>query len=192
MEYSVSQIKYPVTFAFEAARKRKRKVTIVDKANVLDTSRLWRKVAQSIAKKYSDVTMEFMFVDNASMQIIKNPAHFDVIVTENLFGDILTDEASAIIGSIGMTPSASLGKKYALYEPMHGSAPKYAGKNVINPIATILSTAMMLEYSFNLPEESKAIYKAVNKVLEKGYGTKDISNNPITTSEMGDKISELI
>lgn len=190
--YTKEEITRISKFAFELARKRNKRVTVVDKANVLETSRLWRETVGELAKNYSDVTLDFMFVDNAAMQLIKKPSSFDVILTENMFGDILTDEASVITGSIGMLPSASIGEKTSLYEPIHGSYPKAAGKNTANPIGTILSAAMMLEYSFGLKKEAKAIETAVQKAISLGFGTKDISENPLTTSEMGDKIAGLI
>lgn len=169
------------------------KITVVDKANVLETSRLWRETIQQLAIKHQQLTIEFMYVDNAAMQIIKNPRQFDVILTENMFGDILSDEASVIAGSIGMLPSASIGDKVALYEPIHGSFSKAARKNTANPIGSILSAAMMLDYSFGLKKESKAVYNAVKKTLEKGLGTKDIIvNNPLSTSELGNAIINFI
>lgn len=188
-EYSKEEIERVARFAFELAIKRRKKLTVVDKANVLETSRLWRETVQDLSKNYEDVELEFMYVDNAAMQIIKNPSYFDVILTENMFGDILTDEAAVIVGSIGMIPSASIGKKKALYEPIHGSYPKAAGKNIANPIGAILSAAMMLEYSFNLKKESQIIFEAIKRVLEKGYGTKDIvKDNFLSTNEIGEKI----
>ncbi|QQS43896.1 3-isopropylmalate dehydrogenase [Candidatus Roizmanbacteria bacterium] len=188
--YSISEITRVSKFAFELAEKRHRHLTLVDKANVLETSRLWRETVRHMSKEYPDVIVEYMFVDNASMQIIKNPSLFDVILTENMFGDILTDEASVITGSIGMLPSASIGEKTSLYEPIHGSYPKAAGKNSANPIGTILSAAMMLEHSFNLTEEAQAIRQAIEKTLEEGYGTKDIVlDSPLGTQEMAEKIA---
>ncbi|MBI2430540.1 MAG: 3-isopropylmalate dehydrogenase [Candidatus Levybacteria bacterium] len=190
--YSKEGIIRVAKFAFELARKRNKQVTLVDKANVLETSRLWRETVEELAKKYPDITVEFMFIDNAAMQIIKKPSSFDVILTENMFGDILTDEASVITGSIGMLPSASIGEKTSLYEPIHGSYPKAKGTNTANPIGTILSAAMMLDLSFGLTKEAKAIENAVEKAINQGYGTKDISDNPLSTSEIGDKIVSLI
>lgn len=191
--YSTEEILRVAKFAFELARKRKNKLTLVDKANVMETSRLWREVVQEQSKQYPNVTVDFMFVDNAAMQIIKNPKSFDVIVTDNMFGDILTDEASVITGSIGMLPSASIGIHTSLYEPIHGSYPKAKGKNTANPIGTILSSAMMLEYSFGLIKEAKEVRAAVESALRKGFGTKDIvEKNPLSTSQMGDVIAKLL
>jgi 3-isopropylmalate dehydrogenase len=188
-EYSKTEIERITKYAFQLAQKRKKKLTVVDKANVLETSRLWRETIQEMESHYEDVRVNYIFVDNASMQIIKRPSEFDVIVTENMFGDILTDEASVITGSLGMLPSASIGKKTAVYEPIHGSFPKAAGQNIANPIGSILSAAMMLEYSFGMKKESQAIYKAVEKVINQGYGTKDLNlNKTIGTKEMGEKI----
>ncbi|MBI2074754.1 MAG: 3-isopropylmalate dehydrogenase [Candidatus Levybacteria bacterium] len=187
--YSKQEIERVTKFAFELSLKRKKKVTLVDKANVLETSKLWREVVQEQSKQFNNVIIEYMFVDNASMQIIKRPTNFDVILTENMFGDILTDEASVIAGSMGLLPSASIGEKTSLYEPIHGSFPKAAGKNIANPIGSILSAAMMLEYSFNLKKESQIIAQAVTKTLEKGFGTKDIvESQPLTTSSFTDKV----
>lgn len=189
MSYSKDEIRRISIKAFEAARKRKKKVTSVDKANVLETSRLWRETVNEVASSYPDVTLNHLYVDNASMQLVINPAQFDVILTENMFGDILSDEASMITGSIGLLPSASLsdGKK-GMYEPIHGSAPDIAGMNIANPLATILSAAMMLRYSLNLDREADDVEKAVKTVLEKGFRTKDIAKEGeawISTSEMG-------
>merc|ERR1719387_484972 len=155
MEYDVAGIKKSVVFAFEAARLRRKKVTVVDKANVLETSKLWREVAKDVAKDYTDVELEFMYVDNAAMQIIQKPSAFDVIATENMFGDILSDAASVLPGSLGLMPSASLGDSVHMYEPSGGSAPDIAGKGVANPVAQILSGAMMLRYSFQLEKDGK-------------------------------------
>ena len=191
-KYDENEIRRIGKKAFETARIRNKKLTCVDKANVLDSSKLWRKVMVELSKDYKDIELNFMYVDNAAMQLIKNPSQFDVIVTNNIFGDIISDEASIITGSIGMLPSASLREdKFGLYEPIHGSAPDIAGKNIVNPIATILSVAMMLRYSFNLEREAKNIEDAVTKVLNKGYRTADIYNKKGTivgTKEMGDLI----
>ena len=190
--YSVAEIERIGKVAFEYALKRNRKVTSIDKANVLESSRLWRETIHSLAKSYPDVLCEDMLVDNAAMQLIKNPSQFDVIVTSNMFGDILSDETSQLTGSIGLLPSASLGEtKRGMYEPIHGSAPDIAGKGLANPIATILSAAMMLSYSFNLDAEAKDIENAVEKVLEGGFMTADIGGK-LTTGEMTEKILELI
>ena len=191
--YSRMEIERIARVAFETARKRNKKLTSIDKANVLETSRLWRKTLKEVGAEYPDVELLDMRVDNAAMQLVKNPAQFDVIVTSNMFGDILSDEASQITGSIGMLPSASLGEtKRGLYEPIHGSAPDIAGQNKANPIATILSAAMMLLYSFDLQKESQAIVAAVDKTLEQGFRTFDLARNvtPLTTQEMTEKIIE--
>lgn len=193
--YSRMEIERIAKVAFETARKRKKRLISIDKANVLDTSRLWRKVVHEMAEKYPDVECTDMLVDNAAMQLVRNPAQFDVIVTTNMFGDILSDEASQITGSIGMLPSASLGyTARGLYEPIHGSAPDIAGQNKANPIATILSAAMMLLYSFGLSEESEAIVGAVDKTLNAGYRTADLAHGKpyLTTTEITDKIIEFI
>ncbi len=195
--YSVMEIERIARVAFETAMKRDKRVISVDKANVLESSRLWRETVHRIAKDYPEVTCTDMLVDNTAMQLVRNPAQFDVVVTSNMFGDILSDEASQITGSIGMLASASLGDtKRGLYEPIHGSAPDIAGQNKANPIATILSAAMMLRYSFDLAEEADCIEKAVDKVLEKGYRTADLCGDsgvtPLTCSEMCDKILEEI
>lgn len=175
MIYSREEVSRIAIKAFEAALKRSKKLCSVDKANVLESSRLWREVVQGLAKDYPDVALTHMFVDNASMQLIKNPLQFDVVVTENMFGDILTDEASQISGSLGLLPSASVGDRIGLYEPVHGSAPDIAGKNLANPMASILSVALMLEISFNLQQEAQSVIRAVEKTLEQGYRTRDIA-----------------
>ncbi|MFV0518924.1 MAG: 3-isopropylmalate dehydrogenase [Lachnospirales bacterium] len=191
-QYSYEEVKRIAINAFDIARLRSKIVTSVDKANVLESSRLWRRVVEEVAKDYPDVKLVHMYVDNAAMQLIKNPNQFDVLLTSNIFGDILSDEASELTGSIGLLPSASLGAtKVGLYEPIHGSAPDIAGLNIANPIGTILSIAMMLKYSFNLLEEAEAIENAVTKVLEQNYRTEDIYVNgtkKVTTKVLGDLI----
>jgi len=189
--YTVEEIKRIAKLAFEYAQNRNKKLTAVDKANILATSRLWRSTIQDMAKDYPDVELEFLFVDAAAMRIIQWPKGFDVIVTENLFGDILTDEASVITGSLGMSPSASIGIHTSVFEPIHGSYPQAAGKNIANPNGTILSAAMMFEYAFKLKEEAEAIKKAVNESLAEGIVTEDIAENvkPSSTSEVGDWIA---
>lgn len=187
--YSVEEIEKITRAGFDVAMKRDKKLTVVDKANVLESSRLWREVAKKVAVEYPDVDYSHMYVDNAAMQLVVNPKQFDVIVTSNMFGDILSDEASMLTGSIGMLPSASLGEgKLGLYEPIHGSAPDIAGQDKANPIATILSVAMMLKFSFGLEKEAKSIEEAISKVLDDGYRTIDIMSDNmkcIGTREMG-------
>ena len=196
LSYNENEIRRIAIKAFEIARKRRNKVTSVDKANVLDSSRLWRSVVEDVAKDYSDVTLEHMLVDNCAMQLVRDPKQFDVILTENMFGDILSDEASMVTGSIGMLSSASLNEtKLGLYEPSHGSAPDIAGQNKANPIATILSAAMMLRYSLDLDKEADAVETAVQKVLTEGYRTGDIMSDGcklVGTKEMGDLIADAI
>ncbi len=193
--YSRMEIERIARVAFGAAMKRSRRLVSIDKANVLESSRLWRKVVHEIATEYPEVECTDMLVDNAAMQLVRNPAQFDVILTSNMFGDILSDEASQITGSIGMLPSASLCESTkGLYEPIHGSAPDIAGMNIANPIATILSAAMMLLYSFGLSKESDAIVSAVDRVLEAGYRTRDLAHGTeaLSTTEITDKIIECI
>lgn len=198
MRYSESEIERIGRIGFETARKRRKKLCSVEKSNVLDTSRLWKSVMHRLAEEYPDVELSDMLVDNCAMQIVKNPAQFDVIVTENMFGDILSDEASMITGSIGMIPSSSLGAgTNGLYEPIHGSAPDIAGKNIANPIGTVLSAAMMLRYSFDMPKEADDIEEAVGRVLSDGWRTADIMSGgeglkSAGCSEMGDLICDAI
>ena len=186
--YSESEIRRVMRMAFQLASTRRKKVTSVDKANVLESSRLWRKIAVETAKEYPDVTLEHMLVDTASMKLIASPAAFDILVTENMFGDILTDEASVLAGSMGMLPSASLGEtRLGLYEPIHGSAPDIAGKGIANPIGTILSAAMLLRYSLSQPEAADKIEAAVNQVINNGLRTADLGGN-LSTTAMTDQI----
>lgn len=196
LTYNENEIRRIAVKAFDIAMKRRKKVVSVDKANVLDSSRLWRKVVEEVSKDYPEVALTHMLVDNCAMQLVMNPGQFDVILTENMFGDILSDEASMITGSIGMLSSASMNEsKFGMYEPSHGSAPDIAGKNIANPIATILSAAMMLRYSFDLDQEADAVEAAVKQVLSEGYRTADIDsqgNRRVSTTEMGDLIADRI
>lgn len=196
MYYSVPEIERVLRVGFDAAMKRGKKVCVVDKANILETSRLWREVTARVAKDYPEVEYSHLYVDNCSMQLVRNPKQFDVIITTNMFGDILSDEASMLTGSIGMLASASLGEtSLGMYEPIHGSAPDIAGKDIANPIATVLSAAMMLRYSFGLETEAQAVEKAVDKVLDEGYRTADIMQDgmkKVGTREMGALIAAAI
>jgi 3-isopropylmalate dehydrogenase len=202
MAYSEQEIERIVRVGFELARKRRKKLTSVDKANVLQSSRLWRQVTSEVAKDYPDIEMDNMLVDTCAMRLIQTPTYFDVIVTENTFGDILTDEASILAGSMGMLPSASLAdipregsRALGFYEPIHGSAPTIAGKNMANPIASVLSLAMMARYSLGLTREAQVIEDAVNQVFKEGYRTPDIMSEgkkQVGTKEMGDLIAQKI
>lgn len=196
LSYNEKEIRRIAVKAFEVAMKRSKKVTSVDKANVLDSSRLWRKIVTEVAADYPEVTLEHMLVDNSAMQLVRDPAQFDVMVTENMFGDILSDEASMITGSIGMLPSASMNEtKFGLYEPSGGSAPDIAGQDKANPIATVLSAAMMLRYSFDMTDEADAVESAVRKALDEGYRTGDIMSEgckQVGCSEMGTLIADRI
>ena len=189
--YTTEEIRRIAKIAFEAARKRRKKVTSVDKANVLESSELWRRVVIEAQKDYPDIELNHIYVDNAAMQLVRNPRQFDVMLCNNIFGDILSDEAAMLTGSIGMLPSASVGAQVGLFEPIHGSAPDIAGKNIANPIATIASAAMMLSYAFKLDKEADAIEQAIVKTLDLGYRTKDIQSpgaRLVGTTEMGDAI----
>jgi 3-isopropylmalate dehydrogenase len=191
MVYTEDEIKRIAVRAFEIARKRRKNLVSVDKANVLESTELWRSVVTEVGRDYPEVTLKHMYVDNCAMQLIRNPAQFDVIVTTNLFGDILSDAAAMLTGSIGMLPSASLGKDTALYEPIHGSAPDIAGKNIANPLAAILSVAMMLRYSLMMPEEAILVEKAIAETLKEGFRTQDIHQQDkklIGTEKMGDNV----
>ena len=193
MRYTEDEIRRVVRKAFEIAKKRRKKLTSVDKANVLEVSGLWREIVEEESKNYPEVEVEHLYVDNCAMQMVRRPSSFDVIVTGNMFGDILSDEAGVIVGSLGMLPSASMGDRYALYEPVHGSAPDIAGKGIANPIATILSASMMLRFSFGLAEASDLIEKAVERTLEEGWRTPDIRSEgckEVGTKEITDRIIE--
>lgn len=191
--YTIDEIERIAKNAFELAITRNKKITLVDKANVLATSRLWREQVKRMEKEYPEIEVNYLYVDNAAMQIIQNPSQFDVILTDNMFGDILSDEASVITGSLGLLPSASIGLHTSVYEPIHGSYPQAAGKNIANPVATILSTAMMMDHSFNKPEAGKVIRKAVNLSLENKMGTPDLHfDKPKTTSYLGSWLADKI
>ena len=196
MRYSVPEIERVAKVAFDAARKRRGKVTSVDKANVLETSQLWRQTVIRVSQNYPDVTLEHLYVDACAMHLIANPRRFDVLLTENLFGDILSDEAAVITGSLGMLASATIGGEVGLYEPVHGSAPDIAGKGIANPCGAIASAAMMLRHSFNLEQEASDIELAIEHVLEAGYRTPDIAEGTggyvVKTSDMGEMICEAV
>ncbi|WP_461829326.1 3-isopropylmalate dehydrogenase, partial [Aquifex sp.] len=195
MKYTEDEIRRVVRKAFEIAQKRRKKLTSVDKANVLEVSALWREIVEEEKKNYPDVELEHLYVDNCAMQLVRRPTTFDVIVTGNIFGDILSDEAGVVVGSLGMLPSASIGDRYALYEPVHGSAPDIAGQGIANPIATILSAAMMLKYSFNMDKAHDLVERAIDETLKQGFRTPDIWSEGTTkvgTKEMTDKILENI
>lgn len=193
--YTESEIKRVAQKAFELARRRRRKVTSVDKANVLESGRLWRDIVEEVHRQYQDVQLNHRYVDDCAMQLVRDPGQFDVLVTNNLFGDILSDEAAMLSGSIGMLPSASLGNKHGVYEPIHGSAPDIAGRDIANPLAAILSVAMMMTYSFQLMELAETVEKAVSRVLKEGYRTADIEEDgcqKVSCSKMGDLVAERI
>lgn len=196
IEYSATEIERIARKSFEIAKKRNKRITLIDKANVLETSRLWRDIVSKVAEDYKDIELNYMYVDNAAMQLIRNPKQFDVILTENMFGDILSDEASMLTGSLGMLPSASIGEgNFGIYEPIHGSAPDIAGQDKANPIGTIMSAAMMLRHSFNIESAAKDIEKAVSEVIDEGYRTLDIFEKgmkAVGTEEMGDLIASKI
>jgi 3-isopropylmalate dehydrogenase len=187
MTYSVPEVRRVAKIAFEMARGRKKRVMSVDKANVLEASQLWRRVVTEMGKEYPDITLEHQYVDSCAMDLVKKPSRFDVVVTSNLFGDILTDEAAVIAGSIGLLPSASLGDGPGLYEPIHGSAPDIAGKGIANPLGTIASIAMMLRSSLGMEKEAGDVERAIDRVLADGHRTPDLGGN-VTTTQMGDHV----